>query len=95
MANCFHSLPEGKRCFNIKCAVTNIMKEAVIKRTSAITNGCAKASPIFVAAEADDHKTANTDPAISHLRLSFTLNIEPTKILFEKRRVKEKMLSGE
>jgi len=29
------------------------------------------------------------------LRLSFTLNIEPTKILFEKRRVKEKMLSGE
>ena len=62
-----HSFCFGKRFFNSTCVMNNIMVPPIKKRVTAITNGCADSNPIFVAADADDHRMAKHNPAAASL----------------------------
>ena len=59
---CFHCFCFGKRLRIMPCAMSNIINPAIKKRDTAITNGCADCSAIFVAVEAEAHKNAKAIP---------------------------------
>jgi hypothetical protein len=79
MASGRHEVLAGNGCFIIKCATKSIMAEAIAKRISAITIGCASNKPILVAVEAEAHRIANRIPALTHLRFLLTSPIKASE----------------
>jgi hypothetical protein len=52
------------------------MADAIAKRISAITRGCASKRPILVAVEAEAHRMANKIPAPTQLTFLLTFHIK-------------------